>query len=278
MADAISFSTTLARECMNVTQLFWSGALLAMGVQWVAFVPAYARRTERFYDLVGSATFVLTIALAVVRAPALDPRSGILAGVVTVWAVRLGTYLVRRIHQKGRDDRFDEIKQSFARFLLAWTMQGVWVVVTSSPAVLAILGPRRSAPDAWLAMGFCVWALGFGVEVVADGQKARFAASPANRGRFIATGLWSRARHPNYFGEITLWSGVALMALPVLDGWARLALVAPAFVAWLLIRVSGVPQLERKAWQRWGNDPAYREWRRVTPRLVPRLGPPPEAS
>lgn len=252
---------------------FWLGALLALAVQWVAFVPALLRRTERFYDLVGSATFVGAIALALCQGWPLDARSVVLALVVVVWALRLGTYLVRRIRRAGRDDRFDEIKRSFPRFLLAWTLQGVWVVVTSAPAVLAIRRSGETPVEPLLFIGLVLWVIGFSVEVVADSQKARFAADPTNRGRFIATGMWARSRHPNYFGEILLWTGVAVIASPVLAGWERLALISPVFVAWLLIRVSGIPQLERKAQARWGGDPAYEAWYRRTPRLLLRLGP-----
>ncbi|MBL8981735.1 MAG: DUF1295 domain-containing protein [Gemmatimonadetes bacterium] len=251
---------------------FWLGALLALAVQWVAFVPAFLRRTERFYDLVGSATFVGAIALAVRQGWPLDARSVVLALAVMVWALRLGTYLVRRIRRAGKDDRFDEIKRSFPRFLLAWTLQGVWVVVTSAPAVLAIRRSGETPVEPLLLIGLFLWVIGFSVEVVADAQKARFAADPANRGRFITTGLWARSRHPNYFGEILLWTGVTVIASPVLVGWERLGLISPLFVAWLLIRVSGIPQLERKARARWGGDPAYEGWYRRTPRLLPRLG------
>lgn len=251
--------------------MFWSIALIALVIQWVAFVPAFMRRTERFYDLVGSATFLTTTALAVWNGWPLDLRAALLAVVVVTWALRLGSYLVGRIRRAGRDDRFDEIKQSAPRFLLAWTLQGLWVVITAAPAVLGVLSERRVAADVALVVGFILWVVGFSIEVIADGQKARFAADPRNRGRFIATGLWSRSRHPNYFGEILLWVGVAVMAAPVLVGWERLALMSPLFVAWLLMRVSGIPMLERKAEVRWGAEPAYRAWRERTPRLVPRI-------
>jgi steroid 5-alpha reductase family enzyme len=251
--------------------MFWSIALIALVIQWVAFVPAFARRTERFYDLVGSATFITATALAVWSGWPLDLRAALLALAVVTWALRLGSYLVGRIRRAGRDDRFDEIKQSAPRFLLAWTLQGLWVVITSAPAVLGIVSDRRVPADVALAVGFALWAAGFLIEVIADGQKARFAADQRNRGRFIATGLWARSRHPNYFGEILLWVGVAVMAAPVLVGWERLALMSPLFVAWLLIRVSGIPMLERKAEARWGAEPAYRAWRESTPRLVPRI-------
>ncbi|MBL8961834.1 MAG: DUF1295 domain-containing protein [Gemmatimonadetes bacterium] len=258
--------------------MFWSIALIALLIQWVAFVPAFARRTERFYDLVGSATFITATVLAVRASWPLDLRAALLALVVVTWALRLGSYLVGRIRRAGRDDRFDEIKQSAPRFLLAWTLQGLWVIITSAPAVLGILSERRAAADVALVVGFILWVAGFSIEVIADGQKARFAADPRNRGRFIATGLWARSRHPNYFGEILLWVGVTVMAMPVLAGWERLALVSPLFVTWLLTRVSGIPMLERKAESRWGSDPSYRAWKERTPRLVPRISGGPGAA
>jgi steroid 5-alpha reductase family enzyme len=89
-----------------------------------------------------------------------------------------------------------------------------------------------------------LWVLGWALEVIADAQKSRFNADVANRGRFINTGLWSRSRHPNYFGEILLWVGVAVVAFPVLHGWQYVTLLSPFFVAFLLTRVSGIPLLE----------------------------------
>jgi steroid 5-alpha reductase family enzyme len=266
-------------------------AAVAIAIQWIAFVPAWFGRTERFYDLVGSGTFIAVTLLALTARVPGDTRAIVLAAMVIVWAVRLGSFLVARIHRKGRDDRFDAIKQSFPRFLLAWTMQGVWVAVTAAPALLAIAGSRGGAGDvlsgvarridarlakdsgldAFLLLGTVVWFTGFAIEVVADAQKSRFAADPANRGRFITTGLWARSRHPNYFGEILLWCGVSLAAFPALEGWERLALLSPLFVAWLLTRVSGIPLLERKAEAKWGGQPEYEAYRERTPVLVPRI-------
>jgi len=108
-------------------------------------------------------------------------------------------------------------------------------------------------------------------ETAADLQKNRFKDDPANKGRFISTGLWAKSRHPNYFGEITLWVGVAIIALPVLQGWQWAALVSPVFVALLLIKGSGVPPLEKKADKKWGGQADYEEYKRNTPVLVPKL-------
>jgi steroid 5-alpha reductase family enzyme len=245
---------------------------VAFGIQWLAFVPAYLGQTERFYDLAGSAAYVTVVALAIGLAPARDVRSVLLFVVVVAWAVRLGTYLVRRIRRAGRDDRFDALKPSLPRFLAAWTIQGLWVSLTVAPALAAITTLRREPLGVVEAIGLVLWLVGFAIEAIADLQKSRFRSDPANRDRFISTGLWAWSRHPNYFGEIVLWIGVALIAAPALAGWQLVTLVSPLFVAFLLTRVSGVPMLERKADERWGGQPEYEVWKARTPVLL--LRPP----
>jgi steroid 5-alpha reductase family enzyme len=106
---------------------------------------------------------------------------------------------------------------------------------------------------------------------VADNQKGRFKADPANQGKFISTGLWAKSRHPNYFGEIVLWIGVLLIAVPVLEGWQWVALLSPVFVALLLVKGSGVPLLEAKADKKWGGQPDYEAYKKNTPVLIPKL-------
>ena len=121
-------------------------------------------------------------------------------------------------------------------------------------------------------IGLAVWIIGFGIEVRADREKTAFKADPANKGRFISTGIWAWSRHPNYFGEITLWVGMALIALPSLSGWSFVALISPVFVTVLLTRISGVPMLERRGLKRWGDEPAYQQYLERTPSLI--LRPP----
>jgi steroid 5-alpha reductase family enzyme len=239
----------------------------------VAFLPAYRLRTERFYDLTGSLTYVALIALALGLGPAAVARSMLLAAMVVSWAARLGLFLFTRIRAEGADRRFDEIRGSFVRFFVAWTLQGVWVCFTAGAALAAITGGSRAPLGILDAIGFAVWVVGFAIEAMADQQKRRFKARPENAGRFISTGLWGWSRHPNYFGEIVLWIGVALVALPALEGWQLATLVSPVFVTLLLTRVSGVPLLEQRADARWGDDPEYGAYKARTPVLVPRLVP-----
>ncbi len=240
-------------------------------IQWLVFLPSYWLQTERFFDMTGSLTYVSVILIALVTSANLDARSILLAVLVILWALRLGSFLFNRIHKAGKDDRFDELKPSFIRFLNVWTIQALWVTFTAAAALVAITTTVRKELDLFAIVGALIWALGFAIEVMADSQKSRFNADPYNKGKFIQTGLWSRSRHPNYFGEIVLWIGIAVIALPVLQGWQWVALISPVFVTLLLTRVSGIPLLEKKADQKWGGQAEYETYKKRTPVLIPRL-------
>jgi steroid 5-alpha reductase family enzyme len=247
---------------------------LAFIIQWLAFIPAYIFQTEKFFDLTGSITYITVtgVALCYTRYTVpLDARSILVAALVNVWAVRLGAFLFSRIRKAGRDDRFDEIKPNFLRFLNVWTIQGLWVTLTAAAALVTITSTTRKDLDAFAVIGALAWVIGFAIEIIADAQKSHFNADPANKGKFIRTGLWSRSRHPNYFGEIVLWIGVVIIAIPVLQGWQWVAMISPLFVTLLLTRVSGIPLLEKKADAKWGGQADYEEYKKNTPVLIPRL-------
>jgi len=251
--------------------LFALSVGLAYLIQWLVFIPSYLLQTEKFFDLTGSITYISVITIALFFSIGADGRSILLWALVVIWAIRLGTFLFRRIKKAGKDDRFDEIKPSFIRFLNVWTIQGLWITFTMAAALVAITTTNRKELDLFALVGFLVWALGFSIEVIADSQKSRFSANPDNKGKFIQTGLWSRSRHPNYFGEIVLWIGVAVIAIPVLQGWQWIALISPVFVTLLLTRVSGVPLLEKKADKKWGGQEDYESYKKRTPVLIPRF-------
>ncbi len=244
---------------------------LAFLIQWVVFIPAYKLQSEKFFDLTGSLSYITVITMTLILSGAFDARSVLVFVLVLVWAARLGTFLFRRVKKAGKDDRFDEIKPSFLRFLNVWTIQGLWITLTLAAALIAITSSYRKGIDVFAILGLLIWIVGFAVEVVADLQKSRFNADPANKGRFINTGLWSRSRHPNYFGEIVLWIGIAVIALPVLRGWQWVALISPLFVTLLLTKVSGIPLLEKKADKKWGGQEDYEAYKKKTPVLIPRL-------
>ena len=247
---------------------------LAFLVQWLVFIPAFIFQTEKFFDITGSITYITVTGVALcysLYSVPLDARSVLVAALVIIWALRLGTFLFSRIQKAGKDDRFDDLKPNFFRFLNVWTIQGLWVTFTAAAALVAITSSTRKDLDAFAIVGALVWLIGFVIEVVADAQKSRFNADPANKGKFIRTGLWSRSRHPNYFGEIVLWIGVAIIAIPVLQGWQWVAMISPVFVAILLTRISGIPLLQKKAEAKWGGQADYEEYKKNTPVLIPRL-------
>lgn len=247
---------------------------LAFLIQWLVFIPSYLFQTEKIFDLTGSITYISVVGVALCYSRYsidLDARSILLAALVIIWALRLGTFLFGRIQKAGKDDRFDEIKPSFIRFLNVWTIQGLWITFTAAAALVGITTLTRKDLDVFVIIGFLVWAFGFAFEVIADAQKSRFNANPVNKGKFIQTGLWSRSRHPNYFGEIVLWVGIAIIAIPVLQGWQWVAMISPLFVTLLLTRVSGIPLLEKKADKKWGGQEDYEAYKKNTPVLIPRL-------
>ena len=243
-------------------------AVLAFALNWLAFIPSAIAQSERFYDLVGAITYTTVTGVALWLSGIVDTRALIVAGCVFVWCARLGLFLFGRIGADGEDRRFRKIKTNPLRFLTAWTIQGLWVILTAAAALAVLTSPVRVGPDIFLVLGLVLWVAGFVIEVLADAQKSAFRKNLENKNRFITTGLWSWSQHPNYFGEIVLWTGMAVIAIPVLQGWSWLVLISPVFVTLLLTRVSGIPLLDRSAKERWGEDPAYQAYIARTSKLI----------
>lgn len=242
-------------------------ALAIFGIQWLAFIPAYIFQTERYYDLIGSFTYITAATLAILLSDQQDPLKYALPLVIITWAARLGNFLFSRVTQQGGDDRFDRIKPNFMRFFMVWNIQGLWVFLTLACALAAISSQQHYTSNidiTTLSIGLLIWATGFGIEVIADRQKTNFKQNPDNKGKFIQSGLWSRSRHPNYCGEIILWLGVAIASSPLLSEWQWLGLISPIFVYLLLTRVSGIPLLEAKAEKIWGKSEDYQAYKANT--------------
>lgn len=249
-------------------------AIFAFGVQWIVFIPSYLFQTEHYYDLTGSLTYVVTIVAALLLGTSaeidgFDARSLLITVLVVIWAARLGPFLFARIQRAGKDGRFDKIKVFWPRFLVTWTLQGMWVFLTLAAALAAMTTTEPRELELFAVLGTLVWIIGFAIEVVADAQKSAFNNNPDNAGRFINTGLWRWSRHPNYFGEIVLWVGITIIALPTLQGWGYVALISPVFVTLLLTRISGVPLLEQRADEKWGGEADYEAYKAATSVLVP---------
>ncbi|KAF2243847.1 DUF1295-domain-containing protein [Trematosphaeria pertusa] len=237
-------------------------------------------------------------------------RQAVLSAAVGMWATRLGSFLFKRITSDGTDSRFDNIRSSPAKFYAAFFAQAMWVSLCLLPVILTNSLPRSafalsrlqnvtsSIPQAIAArpywtdiLGLAVFVFGLSFEVIADKQKSQWSEEKKEKKHseeFLTRGLWSKSRHPNYFGEITLWTGIAMAAggllvrnsaqlglgLGGLGGKVAVAgmcAASPAFVAFLLLKVSGIPLSENKYDKKFGDRRDYKAWKESTPMLVPKL-------
>ena len=269
-ADAISFNSI---ELSGVNLV---GHLLVMCfvIQWIAYIPAFLLKTEKFYDLTGSLTYIGAVLFALYATGSFQnlQLGNLIVGIaIIVWAVRLGSFLFMRIRKDKKDGRFDSIKTSFSQFFMTWTLQGMWVFICSSAAFIAIANPTGVVINSVFIFGFVIFIFGFAIEVLADNQKTAFRSIPENKDQFINEGLWARSRHPNYFGEITLWTGITVMGISTFEGMNYLAIFSPIFSYLLLVYVSGVRMLEYRGHKKWGHLDEYKNYKKNTPKLIPKI-------
>ena len=243
-------------------------------VHWIIFIPSFLAKTEKFYDITGTLAYLITLYLSSVltahsSGDSLEPRTLIIIGMVSFWAVRLGIFLFIRVLKVGEDRRFREAKKSFSKYLVWWTMSALWVFLTTANALTLIVNNKKLVNQPIFYLGLLIWFIGILFEIIADEQKRRFRLNEKNRGKFISSGLWSISRHPNYFGEIILWIGIAIISLPTLSGFQYVTLISPLFIYLLLTRISGVNLLEESSDKKWGDLPEYEQYKKETPVLVP---------
>ena len=266
VATFIGFAGSQGGLAYKGLPLFALCAALAIMVQWLVFIPSLLQKTEHYYDLTGSVTYVTVILFALIAAGNFDPRSLLIAVLCLIWAIRLGSFLFVRVKAAGFDRRFSRMLEIPMQFFMTWTLQGLWVTVTLAAGMAALTSqPVPIGPFA--IVGAVVWLIGFAIEVISDRQKSRFREE--NKEGFITSGLWSWSRHPNYFGEIVLWLGIAIIALPTLSGWQWATMISPIFVIVLLTKISGVRMLEVSGKKRWGTDEGYQAYLASTSVLIP---------
>ena len=248
-----------------------SAVIIAFIIQWILFFPAYFFQTEKFYDIVGSFTYITVVLYTLSSFNLLNGfniGNLIISFLIIIWALRLGSFLFLRIHKEGEDKRFKFIKPSATRFFMTWTLQGMWVSLCSLSALTAMSSPSGIVVNGFFFIGIFIFISGLLIEIIADHQKTQFRNKPENKGNFISSGLWAYSRHPNYVGEIVLWTGVSVMSFSSLSGVQYIALISPIFTYLLLVYVSGVRILEASGKKRWGHLKSYQEYLKNTPSLL----------
>ena len=270
----IAFSLCVLIAYFTNSSIVLNAVILAFLIQWVAYIPAYLFQTEKFYDLTGSLTYLTVIWFVYFSSGQMNEfntQSLLVTVLISLWAVRLGSFLFSRIHKDGEDKRFRTIKTSASQFFMTWTLQGMWVSICSMCAITAILSSDGIIPNNLFYIGFALFIIGFSIEIIADRQKTAFRSIEENKDKFITSGLWSKSQHPNYFGEILLWSAIAVMSFSSLSGTQYLTMISPVFTYVLLVYISGVRMLDDMGNKKWGHLEEYKTYKKNTPILLLKL-------
>lgn len=251
---------------MSLVQLL----LVSLLINGVFFLVAALLRTDVFTDITYSLSFVALAAIMLIFAPSPSLAAIVAASAVMLWAVRLGGYLFWRILHIKVDHRFDDKRGSFLKFGAFWLLQAVsaWVIMLPVYGFFASARAATLSP-ALLVPGLAVFFAGFILEAVADAQKYAFKSKPESKGEFMSSGVWKYSRHPNYFGEMLVWWGIALPGAFAFRGVELLYFLGPVYITLLLLFVSGIPLLEKEAERKWGDRADYREYKKRTSILVP---------
>ena len=274
LISVLSFAISYGIAHLTGSVIVKNAVLLAYVIHWIAYIPAYVFQTEKFYDLTGSVTYlsvVWFVFLSTYQSISLNFGNLILVLLISIWTIRLGLFLFMRIHKAGEDKRFRTIKTSASQFFMTFTISGLWVTLCSMCALVAISSPEGLVMNALTYVGIILFIIGFGIEIVADNQKTAFRSIEANKDSFITSGLWSKSRHPNYFGEVLLWFAIAVISFSSLEGLQLITLISPVFTYILLVYISGVRMLEDMNDKKWADNEQYKSYKKNTPMLFPKL-------
>ncbi len=233
------------------------------------FVLALALRKNDIVDIAWGMGFIMISVFSLLLSPTIPARMLLMSGLVLIWGLRLALYIYLRNRGKSEDFRYAQWRQDWGKswvlrsYLQVFMLQGFFMLTIAYP--LFIFAPESAPRLGYLDLaGSLVWLIGFCFEAVGDAQMRRFKQNPANQGRIMRYGLWKYTRHPNYFGEATMWWGLFLIALSNPRG--LLAIFSPLVITFLLVRVSGVPMLEKK----YADNPEYQDYIRKTSSFIPR--------
>jgi len=249
-----------------MTDLLLQSAALLLVYMTLAQAVARLRRRIDTVDVAWGLGFLVPTYLVAIKD--YSTRSRVIATLVTIWGVRLATHIYLRSRRRGDDPRYAEMTKKWKgkiwpqAYFRIFLLQGALIWIISLPIVLASNKVVASSPDHFLAAGILIWLIGFLTETIADAQLSKL-LQIKNRPKVMQTGLWKYSRHPNYFGELTQWWAIGIIALQVSYGW--LGLLGPLTLSVLIIFVSGIPPIEKRR----AKDPDYRDYQRRTSVIVP---------
>jgi len=243
--------------------------LIIMSLMTLLFIIAQIQKDNSIVDIFWGLGFCVVAIFSLIRSGNTSVRAFLVTGLVLIWGTRLAWYIARRNIGQGEDFRYVEMRKRWGKFELigaylnVFVLQGVLMFLISLPAQMSILY-GHSPINLLDISGTVIWLVGFYFEAAGDAQMKRFKSDAANKGKIMTSGLWSLTRHPNYFGEILMWWGIFIIALNASHWYA--SLFGSLLITFFLMKVSGVPMLEKK----YKDNPEYQEYIRKTPELFPR--------
>ena len=249
--------------------------LISFTIHLIIFIPSAIMKNEKFYDFTGMIAYLSIIIFAIqqkyIQIHSIDIYSLVLSLLISIWTLRLGIFLFYRVLKVGEDIRFKDVKNNALKFFVWFSISSLWVSLTTMAAMNVVTSKNYNKDLTLLCIGTIIWIIGFLFEIISDYQKIKFKNNALNKNKFIDSGLWSISRHPNYFGEIILWIGIYIITLPSTSGLEYLGIISPLFVIILLNKVSGINLLEASADKKWGSSNEYQKYKKITPRLIPKL-------
>ncbi len=249
--------------------------LISFTIHLIIFIPSAIMKNEKFYDFTGMIAYLSIIIFAIqqkyIQIHSIDIYSLVLCLLISIWTLRLGIFLFYRVLKVGEDIRFKDVKNNALKFFVWFSISSLWVSLTTIAAMNVVTSKNYNKDLTLLCIGTIIWIIGFLFEIISDYQKIKFKNNALNKNKFIDSGLWSISRHPNYFGEIILWIGIYIITLPSTSGLEYLGIISPLFVIVLLNKVSGINLLEASADKKWGSSKEYQKYKKITPKLIPRL-------
>jgi len=236
----------------------------------LSFIHSYAFKTDIFFDLIGSFSFISVGVTSIILIPDIDANQILIFFLLVFWALRLGPFLFIRRLSAGPDERLSEYFKSPLSLYFLWMMNSLWVFLTSLSMIIIFSSNQNNEFGLIQWLGLLIWVSGFLIEVVSDTQKSKF--NKKNKGAFIDVGLWKYIRHPNYLGEIIIWLGIFVISISYINSIVTfLSIFSPIFVFILLRFLSGVPQLEQRGHEKWGGQEKYLNYKERTGILFPKF-------
>lgn len=253
---------------IDLLATFFIGWLAASGTMTIGFIVAFIRKRLDTVDIFWGISFIAVGVMAIFYNQRLTLPTIIAMTLITIWGVRLAFHIGNRSFQASRDDQRHETLRASWRtthpyayaYVHLYLLQALLATIIMVPALI-IFASGSEGILALTIIGVVLWIVGFTCEIVGDHQLSRFVHT--HPGKLMTSGLWSRTRHPNYFGEIIQWISIAVIALGIPNGW--FGFVGPLVLAYLILYVSGIPLAEKSSRKK----PGWTEYARLTPMLIP---------